>query len=258
MDRSFLSEASVVEASRSFVCIRLATYEDKAEAEFMESIYIGRSGQLENTTFAILAPNGKRQLTAAGRGPFHAFRGATNMAAGMKRIAAQHPGAEEAARTDIRLPLMKSLDLALNVAAADGLPLAVTVADSKEQLDRLNQSLVQVAWSPELAGQVVYASVVDIKELKPVTGVREGMGILVVEPDQFGLSGKVMAQFAPDESRETIRLALREVVENFPRKQLDPNLHTRLGIQLGIDWKSEIPETDPQSLRAKTRARGGR
>jgi hypothetical protein len=32
----------------------------------------------------------------------------------------------------------------------------------------------------------------------------------------------------------------------------------QLGIQLGLDWESAIPETDQQSIRAKERARAGR
>ena len=68
MDGSFLSDADVVAASRKFVCIRLSTYEDAEEAEFLRSIYVGRSGDLENTVFAILSPDGKRtprQIIAA-------------------------------------------------------------------------------------------------------------------------------------------------------------------------------------------------
>lgn len=222
----------------------------------MKSLYVGRSGELENTTFAILSPDGKRKLTATGRGPFHAYRGSDSMTAGMNRIAATHKGAKAAAGTDTQLPLLKNLDLALNVASADGLPLIVTVAESKERLDGLNKTLLSLAWSESFAGQFVYASVLDEKELKPVTGIQDGEGILVVEPGQFGLSGKVLAQFGAGTSRAKMESKLQEVIANFPRKQKDHNSHVRLGIQLGIDWESKIPETDPQSLRAKERARG--
>lgn len=257
MDRSFLSDAGVVAASRNFVCIRLATYEDQKEADFMKSIYIGRSGQLENTTFGILSPDGTRPLTESGRGPFHAFRGSASMAAGMNRIAKQYSGAKEAALTDTQLPLMKNLDLALNVAAADGLPLVITVADSKKKLDGLNDTLVRAAWSKQLAGQFIYASVLDQTEFKPITGAKLKEGILVVEPGQFGLSGKVLAQIDSDASQQEIQTQLRKVIDDFPRHHKDHNSHVRLGIQLGVDWKTKIPETDPMSIRAKQRARGG-
>ena len=42
MDRSFLSDSAIIEASREFVCVRLATYEDKDEGKFLEATFRGR------------------------------------------------------------------------------------------------------------------------------------------------------------------------------------------------------------------------
>ena len=67
MDRSFLSQPEVIAASRHFVCVRLTTYEDKEEGEFLKSFHVTRSGELENTVAALLAPDGKRQLARASR-----------------------------------------------------------------------------------------------------------------------------------------------------------------------------------------------
>ncbi|MBY0231652.1 MAG: thioredoxin family protein [Gemmataceae bacterium] len=57
MDRSFLSRPEVVKASRSHVCGRLATYEDEVEGFFLWSLAKTGSGKLENSVFAILAPD---------------------------------------------------------------------------------------------------------------------------------------------------------------------------------------------------------
>jgi len=257
MDRSFLTDKQVVAESRNFVCIRLATYEDEHEAEFLKGVFTGRSGQMENTTFAILSPDGKQKLAASGRGPFHAFRNAAQLAQGMKLIASQHAGAAKAALSDRQLPLMRSLELALNVAACDNLPLIVTVADDDDALKTLHRDLLPVAWSELLAGQFVYVAVPDKKLLKPVTGVEVDRGILIVEPDQFGLSGKVLKQYAADDHRG-LAAALLQVVQSYPRSVKTHNSHVRLGIQLGLDWESKIPETDAQSIRARQRARGDR
>ena len=67
MDGSFLSQPKVVAAARQFVCVRLTTYENKAEAGFLKAICPTGSGELENTVFTILAPDGKRQLARASR-----------------------------------------------------------------------------------------------------------------------------------------------------------------------------------------------
>lgn len=256
MDRSYLSHESVVAASRNFVCIRLATYEDQKEADFMRSIFIGRSGELENTTFGILAPDGKRKLATPGRGPMHAYRSSASMAAGMNQIADQYADAKKAALMDKELPMMKNLDVALNVAAADGLPLIVAVGGS-EQLKRVRKQLVPLAWSEDLAGQFVYVAVTDKKKLKPLVGTKEG-SILVIEPGQFGLSGRIVARFSGSEKHEAMRNRLKQIVAQLPRLQKSHDSHVRLGIQLGIDWKSQIPETDPMSLRARAQVRGNR
>lgn len=258
MDGSYLSDAAVVEASRKFVCIRLATYEDACEAKFMESVFLPRTGLLENTTFGILSPDGKRRLTASGRGPMHAFRGSADMARSMNEISQQFAGTRLSSLSDNQLPLMESVDIGLNVAACDNLPLVVTFSSDPQQLDKLHNALLGVAWSESLAGQLVYVTASDTKQLKPILGIEVSAGVLVVEPGQYGLSGKTLAQLQPTGTANEIQVALEQVVNNFARKPASTNAHIALGIQLGIEWKSEIPETDQQSLRAKERARGGR
>ena len=54
MDRSYLSDQAVVEASRQFICVRLATYEDQGEADFLTSLYSFRGNVLKNSVFALL------------------------------------------------------------------------------------------------------------------------------------------------------------------------------------------------------------
>ena len=86
MDRSFLSKPEVIAASRQFVCVRLTTYEDEIEAKFSKDLFATRSGEVENTTFALLAPDGKTRLSRTGRSARNVFTDAAEMAAAMKRI----------------------------------------------------------------------------------------------------------------------------------------------------------------------------
>lgn len=257
MDRSYLSQAEVVAASSEFVCIRLSTYESQAEADFLKTIYVGRSGEMENTTFAILSPDGKKQLARAGRGPMHAFRGASDMARGLKKIAAQYP-ARKKPLTDNTLPLLQTIDLGLNVASCDSLPVIITFAESDEDLEALNQSLVPLAWDKTLAGQYAFATTTNAKELKPISGLEADSAIAIVSPDEFGLSGKVLAQFKPGTSRAHIRKEMISIASKYPRKSKDRRTHTTMGISMGIDWETAIPETDEQALRAEARMRAGK
>src|SRR4051794_16153328 len=124
MDRSFLSQPEVVAASRSFVCIRLATYESESEAKLLKSIFIGGSGELENTTFALLDPHGQRLLVRSGRSPDFAFWGSTDtpsreMATTMDQIAAYYKVKGKGPAPDAPLPLNGNPRLALDVAACD-------------------------------------------------------------------------------------------------------------------------------------------
>src|SRR6478672_6574072 len=99
MDRSFLSRPEVIAASRRFVCVRLTTYEDESEARFSAGLLLGRSGNVENTTFAILAPDGKTKLTRAARSARQVYADAAAMARGMDEVAAKYP-----AKPDGRTP----------------------------------------------------------------------------------------------------------------------------------------------------------
>ena len=77
MDRSYLSDPEVVGASRDFVCVRLVTYEDVEEMEFMKSIYDFRT-PTKNSLFAILDPSAEEHLVepAAERFGIARYRGA--------------------------------------------------------------------------------------------------------------------------------------------------------------------------------------
>ena len=63
MDRSYLSLNPVVQASRRFVCIRTLTYEDAEERDFQRALFIGGSGDVENTSFCFLSPDAKQKIS---------------------------------------------------------------------------------------------------------------------------------------------------------------------------------------------------
>src|SRR4051812_2919162 len=87
MDRSFLSQSAVIAASRAFVCVRLATYEDPLESKFVKALVRTGSGEVENTAFCLLAPDGKKKLSRSARGMDHLYDDAAAMAAEMNQVA---------------------------------------------------------------------------------------------------------------------------------------------------------------------------
>src|SRR6478735_6469200 len=145
MDRSFLSRPDVIAASREFVCVRLATYEDPLEAKFVKGLVRTGSGELENTAFCLLAPDGKTRLSRSARGTERLYADAAAMAADMKRVAGQStPKAAPAS-----LPLVANPRLALDVAAADGLPLVVIVGKDAAARQRQLERMAKLAWTDE-------------------------------------------------------------------------------------------------------------
>ena len=130
MDRSFLADKEVIKASRNFVCIRLASYEDAGEAEFLKTVFVGRSGELENTVFVLLSPDTKTNLCRPGRGPHFAFPTPAKLAAEMDKIAARYSDNENVKNSNPALPQLKNFRLGLNVSACDGVPLLLCVGET--------------------------------------------------------------------------------------------------------------------------------
>lgn len=227
----------------------------------MKSVYLDRSGLLKNTTWAILSPDGKKKLTRAGRGPFHEYRNARAMTAGMNKIAKQYKVEAETVGSDTLLPFAESVDVGLNISAADNIPMIVVISNDEEKAAALEAKLLPLAWKDDsIVGQFTFAKTTDAKELLVLTGV-EGEAdklnsILVIEPGQFGLSGKVLSQLDQTVSDEDLKSSLVESIKNCKRIEKSHNSHVNLGIKLGIDWESEIPESDPESAAAKKRIRG--
>ncbi len=254
MDRSFLSKPEVIAASRAFVCVRLATYEDAAEAAFLKALFVGRSGEVENSVFCVLGPDGKERLTKAGRSPRHFFADAGEMAQALRRIAAARPGRLPGDGSPPGLPTVASVRLALDVAACDNQPLAIVVGpDGVRQ--KLEATLAEFAWRDDFIGRFTYAAAAGADDLKQVEGSAPGAGVLVVQHDQFGLSGKVLCQLGPEASSAQIAKAMRASLERYHRYAKTFKNHVDAGHRLGIFWETTIPVTDPMERNARERGK---
>ncbi|MEL7496425.1 MAG: thioredoxin family protein [Planctomycetota bacterium] len=257
MDRSFLSNEKVIEASRRFVCIRLATYEDDAEAEFLKTIYVGNTGALENTVFVLLSPDGDENLCRPGRSPQFAFRSPEQMALEMGKIADKYD-AKTITPSKHRLPEMKNVRLGVNVGACDGIPSIICYSNDDDELNQMKSRLAPLALSDDLAGKFVYASSNKATELSMLKGTKKkSAGFYVVTPDEYGLAGKIQEVLDADSNEDALKKALVEIAENTAKSKKDHNSHVRTGKRSGKSWETEIPVTDPMSLRAMGR-RGGR
>ena len=256
MDRSFLSQTEVIQASRQFVCIRLATYEDQAEAEVLKTMLRTPSGQLENTVFALLTPDATRYLAPPGRSPDWAFANAREMAAGMKRIAAKYPAAKDAF-TGGALPEMANFRLALDVAACDNQALVAVVGQDEADAKRLKERLTPLAWAPGIVGRCVFGTVGDAAELKPVQGVTLKRGYLVIAPDKFGLHGTVLTQVDATADDARVKSGIQTALDGYTSTVKDHFQHVREGFRKDIYWDTRIPPTDPHTPYRQRPAKPG-
>lgn len=248
MDRSFLSNEAVISASRSFVCIRCATYEDAQEAEFLKWIFASRNGDLENTVFCILSPDATQKLIRGARGPMQ-FRGARDMAEQMDDIAADYPQdiAQEA------LPQLKNLRLGINVAACDNLPAVVVMSSDETKLTELKTKLAGPAWDPETLGMFIFCSTTNAKDLSMIKGLKRTEGFAIVAPDAFGQEAQVLQELTVDATAEELKSALAKTAAEFERPLKDHRRHVRAGRDEGVNWETEIPVTDSHALQAEQR-----
>jgi hypothetical protein len=241
MDGSYLSHAGVIAASRNFVCIRSLTYESAVEAPFLKSLFRGRSGNLENTVFAMLGPDAKTQLCRTGRSPSFAFGSPDDMATAMKQILQKYPAAGPISQP---LPLLANVRLGLNVSSCDNTPLAIIYSPDESTRTRLRQQLARLAWGKDHIGQVQYCVATRAEELKPLGLEAPRPGILVVQPSTYGDNGLLIS--AVDVTAEAGKLVdaidFALLVSEFQAKTM--RSHVSRGQQLGVNWKTAIPVTD--------------
>lgn len=256
MDRSFLSGDQLIKATRDFVCIRTATYEDKQEATFLKWAFVGSTGgELRNFGYCILSPDGKTKLRRSTRGPNFLYANSNAMAADLRQISAQYSGRTTTTTSNPSVPQMKSVRLGINVASCDGLPCVVVFGKDQTEVDSLNQKLTGVIWNEQLAGKFIYASTTNSEDLKTVPGAGFQSGILVIKPDAFGIKGQLIKIILADVSDDQLKQALLSSANTFTRISKTHGLHVRNGRQSGTLWKTEVPVPTRQRVPTRTRPR---
>ena len=188
---------AVVTASRNYVCVRPQTYEDEAEAKLLLSLFQGRSGVLENTVFCVLAPDGERTLTRAGRSPQQRFESADGFASWLDRTFESYA---RKAKPLEALPLHDGLGLALNVAACDLAPLAVLAAEDEKALEKLLERAASLAWAEDHIGRQHFVTVVGeeaLAEAEEEFGLKLEPGMTLVQPDAYGRAPRVSRRPRP-------------------------------------------------------------
>ncbi len=274
MDRSFLSSKAAVEASRPFVCIRLATYENQEEVDFLQSVYVNRfTGEIANTVFSLLSPDGKTKLSEADRSPAQVFGGVINRRSGqdgaaelnevaaakmvesMTVITLAYPGKNGAAGAQQALPYLSDLRMAVNVAACDNQPLLVVYAEKPQERARLEKALQPIAWSKEVVGRTLYVAVSDAAEYaRHIKGEKPTAGYALVAPEAYGRHARPLLAIGAATKPDSVRKQLIAALALFNPPPKDFEKHAAEGLKAGIKWRPKTPITD-RSRRQRGRSR---
>jgi hypothetical protein len=240
MDRGLLSDQAVIAASRDFVCIRTATYEDKLEAEFHREKLFGQGSDLRNFGYCLLSPDAKTSLKRSRRGPNYIYANAAEMAGELQKIAKRYPK-KRSKKHAPALPKMKNVRLALNVASCDGLPLVIAVGKNPDDVKSLSSKLSGAIWGENLAGKFIYATTTKELELEAIDGAKFATSILVIAPSEYGLTGKMLTKIGANASVKKVEKALLDIAESFRRTAKSHGSHVRIGRRNGDTWETEVP-----------------
>lgn len=237
--------------------MRPLTYENAQELAFLKTVY-SRQGSLDNTSFGILAPDGKTHLVSSARSPSRVFRDSATMAAEMRKISAKFPGKENISSANLGLPMMESVRFALNTAACDTRLLAIIHASDEASLSTLTDKVTPIAWSDGVMGHFLYASAIDAKSLAPIE--QADPGILLVKPGNFGLTGTLIGHLAADATAEDIRNAMLATQTANKGYSKDSRKHLADAEKAKATWTSATPISESKIPRRRGFAgrRGGR
>ena len=143
------------------------------------------------------------------------------------------------------LPLIPSLRLGLNIAACDSLPLVVVIEDDSDKQREKFLYLTHLSRNDSLAGQAHYVLLKDTKEIEDLKNYKEGNFVYVLKPDNFGVTGEVVAAFQDIKTLSVVALETAFNIAQAPKKSLsDSRQHVRKGKREGITWESQLPRAD--------------
>lgn len=187
-----------------------------------------------------------------GRSATMVYRAAERFAAELTRLAAAYPASQHSLESPARLPLHVDLRHALNVAACDSSALVVFVESKGNDL---TGALAKASWSDAFIGSFEWVQVNALNDetLALLQGGKSDANLLVIEPEPYGRSGRVLVQ-ASVESKETeIATVLSKGLKLHDPAPKDPRRHIGLGEKQGVNWEPVIPVTDPGPDKARRR-----
>jgi hypothetical protein len=225
-----------IDASREFVCVRIDSYESEAHQKQVRSFLNGR---FENSVFCILAPDGKEWLSNAARGP-QMVLGRRSSTEQMAQYAFWFPAVADADEAIVQD--FYTFRQALNVASADQRILILVHAPPEREND-LRESLRAVANDQGIVGRFHFDFDQNSEWKQSVEGDSGEHGIVLINPGEFGMTGKVMKHLPLDTGNADIISALAEANQQFAEttEKKVYSKHVAKGHSEGIYFEGAVP-----------------
>ena len=131
---------------------------------------------------------------------------------------------------------------ALNVASADQRVL-VLVSGPESKLDKLRETLRPVSSDKNTIGRFHFDFDTSDSWTKSIAGEKGTQGIVIIQPGEFGMDGKVLHQLPLDANNTVILAALKNANETFA-KTTDKKVysqHVAKGHKQGVYFEGAVP-----------------
>ena len=241
-----------IDISRDFVCVRIDSYESEAHQKWVRNFLNGR---FENSVFCVLTPDGREWVTSADRGP-QMVLGHRDPVGSMERILLEFSAKEDSSNAVVQD--FHSFRQALNVAAADQRVLMLVNAPAEKEKE-LRESLRAVANDERIVGRfhIDFDQGDDWK--KSIDGTKPEHGIVLINPGEFGQSGKVMKQVSLDASADELVAALTTANGKFASSTEKKvySEHVAKGRAKGVYFESAVPYGEDRDGDGEIDRRGG-
>ena len=140
------------------------------------------------------------------------------------------------------MPDFHSVRQAMNVASADQRVL-VLIHGSEEETKPVRESLRSVAFDERVIGRFHFDFESSDEWKKNVSELKDGSGIILIRPDEFGMKGTVMHQLPLTADNATVIKSLIHINSVFAQTTQKKvySTHVTKGRRLGVYFEGMVP-----------------
>lgn len=132
-------------------------------------------------------------------------------------------------------PALSSLRLAINVAACDNLPLVVLGPEARPEFEKaLTEMFFDSSWQGRFV--LVQGTATEMDKLLHLKG-KTVPAVAVIQADQFGLSGRILARLEPGENGDKLTSTLAMGAAGFQATARNFRGHLTSGFEAGLFGK---------------------